>query len=81
MLHERTVDLLNFMPVKALSILTFLIVSLCRQMPPSKQVASLARSYEAGSCTIAICVKRAFKSYVFCYTLVFHPKSLKKRGL
>ena len=36
---------------------------------------SLGRSYEAGTCTIAISVKRAFKRYPFCYRLDFDPKS------
>ena len=33
-MHERTVDLLNFHAGEGMSILTFLIVSLCRQLAP-----------------------------------------------
>ena len=36
---------------------------------------SLGRSYEAGTCTVAISVKRAFKCYLFCYRLDFDLKS------
>ena len=36
---------------------------------------SLGRSYEAGTCTIVISVKRAFKCYLFCYRLDFDQKS------
>ena len=35
---------------------------------------SLGRSYEAGTSTIVISVKRAFKLYLFCHRLDFDLK-------